>query len=37
MTLPWNALLAAVLTVAAGRVGNAWENIATLLPMTAGQ
>jgi hypothetical protein len=37
MTLLWNALLAAVLMVAAGRIGNAWEKIATLLPMTAGQ
>jgi hypothetical protein len=37
MTLLWKALLAAVMMVASGRIGNAWEKIATLLPMTAGQ
>jgi hypothetical protein len=37
MTPLWNALLAAVLMIAAGQVGNAWEKIATLLPLTAGK
>jgi hypothetical protein len=37
MTPLWNALLAAVPMIASARIGNAWEKIATLLPMTAGK